>query len=778
MTSHVEASAPVSARDRRFLVIKAWGNGFWSDISHVMGSLLLAEIAGRIPVTHWGTRSLFGFDGNRDAFTAYFAPLSAVTVEDLASLEGSDFFPAKWTNANLLADNGPRWGGDDPGRLAEYYLGHPERIAVADWYLGVIDVMEWLPESHESCGQPVVEVYRRLVDKYLHPRSHIVADVEAFYQRHIAGTPTIAVHVRGLDKKTEAPDLAHINPLYFDSLDREDPSWRIFLLTDDAYWADAFCERYGDRVIMTDSRRGTGDTGIHYSSAAPDDRAKLGHEVIRDTYLALQCDKFLGNGHSNLSSMVEILKRWDPGTCTLLVPSQLYERNLSISITNRPLAVPVQAPGKEPRYRLGEEIDFSTPDRSRRFMRSGWSINESWGAWTRGSPAELSLVPEAKPDQPLILRALVRPFLTEAHNRLSVRIAACGEEIAEWTFVLQDAANPNWRLATIPPRADSDSVRPLLISFAVDIPQSPMALGISEDWRRLGLGFSTLSISAAGPIHDEAWQEGLRRIGSRAMSRVMAVLPFLKRHRKVIESRAEAVDTSQSGEVALLKSLAAEFLCDPFIVDVGAHDGISLSHSRGLILAGWRAVLIEPVPALFAKLERTYRGHDNVACLNVACAEAPGVRRLFFGTDGDNGFLSTLCTDENEWFKSARSDRFIEVRADTLKNLLSEAHVPKRFGILSVDTEGMDYEVLCGLDFSAFTPTIIVTEEYDWNPKKPLRSTRCFPTAVMFSSKKSARILYGLHGRPDDLRRTTISAMRLTSATRRSRAALCGEDGP
>jgi protein O-GlcNAc transferase len=41
----------------QYLVIKSWGFGFWSDVSQVLGSLLLAEITGRIPVTHWQEQS-------------------------------------------------------------------------------------------------------------------------------------------------------------------------------------------------------------------------------------------------------------------------------------------------------------------------------------------------------------------------------------------------------------------------------------------------------------------------------------------------------------------------------------------------------------------------------------------------------------------------------------------------------------------------------------------------------------------------------------------------
>lgn len=496
VTRFVETPNPAPPGEHRFLLIKAWRHGFWSDVSLVLGSLLLAEITGRIPVTHWGEKSLYTVDGHRDAFMAYFEPLSAITADDLASLGGSDVFPPKWTNQDLLGEVGARWSGHNPARLGELYLHRPERIAVVDYYLGVIDVVEWVPEGHGFYARPAEELYRRLVDKYLRPRSHITAAVDAFYRRHIAGTPVIAVHVRGLDKKFEEPNLYAINSRYFDILDREESSWRILLLTDDAYWAVAFRERYGDRVILTDSQRTTGDIGLHCSRAGPIDRSTLGYEVMRDTYLALRCEKFLGNGRSNLSAMVEVLKCWEPGTCMLLMPSVLYERNLSLTIPKRALEPNASAPGLEHPYPLGKEIDFSNPYDSRRYMREGWSLTESWGTWTDGGVAELAITPDAEPDQPLVLRANVRPFLTQVHDRLCVRVAVCNEEIAEWVFVLKESRKPNWRMATIPPRLSTDRGRALQISFTIDAPRSPASLDLSEDWRCLGLGFLKLSLSA------------------------------------------------------------------------------------------------------------------------------------------------------------------------------------------------------------------------------------------------------------------------------------------
>src|SRR5262249_51162770 len=80
---NTQARAPRAhaTTSQQFLVIKAWGFGFWSDVNHVLGSLLLAEITGRTPVTHWGRNSLFRDGSGQDAFRLYFEPPSPLTLD-------------------------------------------------------------------------------------------------------------------------------------------------------------------------------------------------------------------------------------------------------------------------------------------------------------------------------------------------------------------------------------------------------------------------------------------------------------------------------------------------------------------------------------------------------------------------------------------------------------------------------------------------------------------------------------------------------------------------
>lgn len=180
---------------------------------------------------------------------------------------------------------------------------------------------------------------------------------------------------------------------------------------------------------------------------------------------------------------------------------------------------------------------------------------------------------------------------------------------------------------------------------------------------------------------------------------------------------SESIDTSQGGEVAALRTLIQPN--DPkYLVDVGAHDGKYLSNSWPFIEAGWKAIAIEPLPSVYDELVRNHRSHKNVTCLNIACADKPGKLPLYIGADGEKGQMSTLCTDDNEWFRQNRSSESIIVEVETLTHVLDQHRWPNNFTVLLVDAEGMDYEVLLGLDFNKYQPRIIVTEEYASNPVK------------------------------------------------------------
>jgi hypothetical protein len=317
---------PVMPAGDRYLLIKSWGFGFWADVSQVMGSVLLAEATGRIPVTHWGSNSLFSDKSEQDAFSFYFEPLSPVSFEALAAIGSASFFPPRWHKGNLTENSIAKWEGNSSRAGAVYFLNRPETIAVSDFLIGVAEVAPWLPVSHPSHGKPVEEIYRRLLARYLRPRPEILAERDSFLARHLGDRPFVVLHMRGSDKRGEDPDLEGTHAALVTALDAVDPSWPILLLTDDAGCLARMKTRYGARLLATDCQRTATSEGVHYLSGTNPVRA--GREVLLDALLALKAQRFIGSGRSNVSAMIALMK--DPGSCTLIGDSMLLERNLHV----------------------------------------------------------------------------------------------------------------------------------------------------------------------------------------------------------------------------------------------------------------------------------------------------------------------------------------------------------------------------------------------------------------------------------------------------------------
>lgn len=313
-----QASTGSSGKSEKFLLIKAWGFGFFSDVSHVIGGLLLAELTGRTPVVHWGGGSLFSDDPEQNAFTNFFEPVSDATIDDLTGFRGADYFPAKWSGKNLKDDNVRKWQGRDSRMAGLYYFNRPERVAVSDFFISVPELLLWLEEGDPYAGMPISEVFFRLIEKYLRPGAEVAERVEAFYERQLSGVPFAAAHVRGSDKAGEVSMLDEVNDAYFDILDPVvgDKAERLFLMTDSEPLLARYIDRYGERLVTTDARRTGGDTGVHYQGW--DDRTRLGQEVMLDVYLALRAGFFVGNGFSNPSCMIAQGKKWKKGNCVMI----------------------------------------------------------------------------------------------------------------------------------------------------------------------------------------------------------------------------------------------------------------------------------------------------------------------------------------------------------------------------------------------------------------------------------------------------------------------------
>lgn len=134
-----------------------------------------------------------------------------------------------------------------------------------------------------------------------------------------------------------------------------------------------------------------------------------------------------------------------------------------------------------------------------------------------------------------------------------------------------------------------------------------------------------------------------------------------------------------------------------FFVEVGAHDGNTLSNTAALEAEGWQGICIEPHPRLYSDLVRRRRAW----CINAACADVQG--QMLFNLREVEG-----------WSGLARTQPELEcqqilVATRTLTSICFEFGV-KRIDYLSIDTEGGDLNVLRGLDFSQVSVGVISVE--------------------------------------------------------------------
>jgi len=124
---------------------------------------------------------------------------------------------------------------------------------------------------------------------------------------------------------------------------------------------------------------------------------------------------------------------------------------------------------------------------------------------------------------------------------------------------------------------------------------------------------------------------------------------------------------SQNGEDGVIsKIMSMIVLHDGVCCEFGAWDGIHLSNTRNLIMGGWRALMIESDPAKYEQLLKTYKENSRVVCVN----------------------------------------RLVDDANNTLSNICKESDI-SNIDFLSVDIDGMDYEIFRTLDIY---PKIICIE--------------------------------------------------------------------
>jgi FkbM family methyltransferase len=160
-------------------------------------------------------------------------------------------------------------------------------------------------------------------------------------------------------------------------------------------------------------------------------------------------------------------------------------------------------------------------------------------------------------------------------------------------------------------------------------------------------------------------------------------------------------------------------------VDVGAFDPVADSVSWSFYEQGWRGVVIEPVPALAARLRQ--RRPEDIT-IEAAAGKESGTATLFASESTGN---STLLPDVADRV-AASGIEFSEatVRVARLDELLEGAGLDgTRIHFCTIDVEGSEADVVAGFNLRRWRPWILVIEATE--PNLPRSSHQAWEEHVL-----------------------------------------------
>lgn len=158
-----------------------------------------------------------------------------------------------------------------------------------------------------------------------------------------------------------------------------------------------------------------------------------------------------------------------------------------------------------------------------------------------------------------------------------------------------------------------------------------------------------------------------------------------------------------------------------FFLDIGAHDGITLSNTCFFEKnRKWNGICVEPLPVIFSKLLKNRSCHLVNGCIGPENGE-----EKFIKIEGYSEMLSGLARNYNnehldridkEISTYGGSKEVINVKSYNINSLLEELNV-NHIDYCSIDVEGSEFEIIQTFDLIKFNISVFSIEN-NYNDKK------------------------------------------------------------
>lgn len=151
----------------------------------------------------------------------------------------------------------------------------------------------------------------------------------------------------------------------------------------------------------------------------------------------------------------------------------------------------------------------------------------------------------------------------------------------------------------------------------------------------------------------------------------------------------------------------------PTYLDIGANDPFYLSNTALFYLNGSTGINIEPDPSLIKKFF-DYRPRDINLAIGIGAETCE--KDLYIM---DDPALNSFLIEEVRKYESLSLHKLVETRkilVSTVNSVLQEYNNGVFPDFLSLDAEGMDFEILKSIDYNSDIPKVICVEAAEYSP--------------------------------------------------------------
>lgn len=168
-----------------------------------------------------------------------------------------------------------------------------------------------------------------------------------------------------------------------------------------------------------------------------------------------------------------------------------------------------------------------------------------------------------------------------------------------------------------------------------------------------------------------------------------------------------SLSTSKNQQIDLLLDDIFKQKTNGFFIELGANDGLTFSNSAFFEFhRGWKGILIEPSLNAYNKC---VKNRPNSKCFNLVCVSDDYKDKTIKG-DFNGGMMCSVDGKRNN------TTVLVECKVSTLEKILdsvtSSTEGATTIDFLSLDTEGYEYNILCGLNLNKYRPKYMLIEIY------------------------------------------------------------------